>query len=877
MKTVKPMKLGILTRCFEHEQKCYFSVGILGFFRFGDPSSLDSEVAMWKLLPEELGEEQIDVGMPKLGGEFLVKGSAFPPGGRAATTCPVRVTVGGLTKQLYVIGDRHWVGKRQADPQPFTEMPISWETAYGGPGLPNNPLGKGHRPVESERGPIHSLPNVELPGKLIKSPKQAVEPASFRGIDYTWPQRFSKIGTYDAKWLEQGFPGFAKDIDWTIWNAASPDQQQPNPFRGDERFAIENMHPDKPRLEGRLPGVRTRCFVTQRVGSAERFEEIDTRLTTVWLFPHAECGVLVFHGSKEIQEDDGHDIVHLMLAAEALEQSKPVSHYERVLEERLDKEKGVLAALREGGLLPPAAEGESHGLLDGIDDPMKGVFESEGLLQKNVQRRTLALAEAKREEVMKIGLDPDEYAPLPEPPPEPPSDPAALVDFLEEQTRKTEALKKEAEQKRSEAETRLRAQCEEQGLSYDDYVNPVRTGPSFFSAAEQIQKLEALAREGREQGTPVEAVEKMLQDPGFIERMRNQELAIYDGYRRMVHRDKPAVVAEDASRAKRKWVAQTLQRGESIRGAELTGADLSGLDFSGSDLSATFFESANLEGVNLRGALLTQCVFAHANLKGADLSGATLIDASLGGTDLSDADLRECDLSQAILAGADLSRANLGGAKLVRTDCTETRFESTDFEGAVGEHLTLMNAQLNGSSFERARLTSCNFFESDVSGSSFRQATLKECVFLQVQGNQADFSDADMTNVRFVMESTFEGAVFQRANLESSNLRGARLKGADFSGASLRGADLSEADLEDAVLQRIQAQEALLIRTNLRNAKLLSADLMGALLQKADIRGADMRGANLFAADFARVYSDARTNVQFANQKRVRSRPRREA
>jgi uncharacterized protein YjbI with pentapeptide repeats len=877
MKTIKPMKLGILTRCFERERKCYFSVGILGFFRFGDPSSLLSEVAMWKFLPEELGAEQVDVGMPKLGGEFLVKGSAFPPGGRPATTCPVRVSVGGLSRQLYVIGDRHWVEKRQTDPQPFTEMPISWETAYGGPELASNPLGKGHRPVETPRGPIQVLPNVELPGKLISSPKQAFEPACFRGIDYTWPQRFSKLGTYDKKWLEQGFPGFARDIDWTIWNAASPDQRQPNPFVGDERFLAENMHPEKARIEGRLPGVRARCFVTQRLGDADRFEEIDTRLTTVWLFPHAECGVLVFHGSKEIQEDDGHDIVHLVLGAEALGQSKPVSHYQQVLEQRLDKEKGALAALREGDLLPPAAEGESHGILDGIDDPAKDVVESEGLLRKNMERRTLALVEAKRDEVAKMGLDPDEYAPLPEPAPEPPSDPAALVDFLEEQTRKTEALKEEAEQKRAEEEARLRRQCEEQELNYEDYVDPARSGPPIFSAAEQIQKLEALAQQGRDEGTPIEAVEAMLRDGSFLERIQSQELEIYRGYRRLVHRQKPAIVTDAVSRSKREWVVDRLQRGESLRGADLTGADLSGLDLAGRDLSATFFESANLEGANLRGALLTQCVLAHANLRGADLSQATLVEASLGGADLTDANLQECDLTQTILAAADLSRANLSRAKLVRSDFTEARFDNTTFEEVVAEQLILMKVQLKGSSFERAQLKSCNFLESNLDDLNFRGATLSGCVFLQVQGSRADFSDAQMSNVRFVMESAFEGGRFQGANLDSANLRGTRLRGADFSGASLRAADLSEADLEDAILQGVLAQEALFIRTCLKNANLLSANLMGCLLQKADIRGADMRGANLFAADFARVHSDSRTNVRFANQKRVRSQPRRQA
>ena len=35
-------------------------------------------------------------------------------------------------------------------------------------------------------------------------------------IDFTLPQRMNKAGTYDEKWAEERFPGYADDIDWTI-------------------------------------------------------------------------------------------------------------------------------------------------------------------------------------------------------------------------------------------------------------------------------------------------------------------------------------------------------------------------------------------------------------------------------------------------------------------------------------------------------------------------------------------------------------------------------------------------------------------------------------------------------------------------------------
>src|SRR5690606_11432494 len=112
------------------------------------------------------------------------------------------------------------------------------------------------------------------------------EPASFGPIDFSWPQRFAMAGTYDKKWMDAYYPGFAADLDWRIWNIASADQQQEQPFAYDERFVLRNLHPKREQLEGRLPNLKARCFITQKTATdEERFREVELRLTTVWLFP----------------------------------------------------------------------------------------------------------------------------------------------------------------------------------------------------------------------------------------------------------------------------------------------------------------------------------------------------------------------------------------------------------------------------------------------------------------------------------------------------------------------------------------------------------------------------------------------------------------
>ena len=82
MKVIKPQKLGLLTRCYEYRREFHLGTAVLAFVPTGSECALLSEVAMWQFVAKELGKEAaVDVGIPKVNGEFLVRGSAFAPGG----------------------------------------------------------------------------------------------------------------------------------------------------------------------------------------------------------------------------------------------------------------------------------------------------------------------------------------------------------------------------------------------------------------------------------------------------------------------------------------------------------------------------------------------------------------------------------------------------------------------------------------------------------------------------------------------------------------------------------------------------------------------------------------------------------------------------
>ena len=117
-----------------------------------------------------------------------------------------------------------------------------------------------------------------------------------------WPQRAKKVGTDDdANWREKvDFSGYARAHRLVVFNLTAADQQQASPFGGDEAYRFDNMHPDEPVVEGRLPGALARSFINRKSGDDRTFEEVPLHLTTCRFFPHAKRAILIYQGSTEV-------------------------------------------------------------------------------------------------------------------------------------------------------------------------------------------------------------------------------------------------------------------------------------------------------------------------------------------------------------------------------------------------------------------------------------------------------------------------------------------------------------------------------------------------------------------------------------------------
>jgi uncharacterized protein YjbI with pentapeptide repeats len=855
MKTIKPQRLGLLTRPFEHKRTFHFSVSPLVFFTLAEHPTLLTEMELWKCIAEQLGGDgSIDEGIPKSRGEVIVHGRAFAPGAVPVTALRVRVTIGSVDKTLAVVGDRRWQLDAMSSPEPFTVMPLTWDRAFGGEGFAPNPIGKGFASIQKDGVSVWPLPNLEHPDRLIRTRRQQPAPAAFGPIDRLWSPRAERAGTYDQQWLEHSFPGFPDDIDWRHFNLAQDDQHLEGFFRGDEAFVLEHLHPDHPTLRGRLPGVTTRVFVATPSTENGALVEVPTRLDTVWFFPEVLRGVLIFRAVTRVLEDDATDVTHLLLACERLGEPKPREHYDTVLAQRLDRKRSHLFALRDGDLMPSRAPGEPASEIP-IDHT---VPEMEGLLRRNMLRRAERELARVRTQLAELGVNPDQFGvPVALPPLAPEPDLDKLPETIEEAEKLSEQLQAEAARRREEAEAQARALFQQNGLDYDEVLRKGRdesAGPPKFAARTEVERVRALVQHIRDLGgTPPPPLLAML-TPEFEEKLRQAERAMLSGYRRTAHHFPPASRATgDRAAALRQRALDLLARDQPFADVDLTGADLRGLDLSRADLGDALLEAADLSGCDLHGCNLQGAVLTRADLTGARLDGACLTHANLGRARLREASLRGADLSHATLYGADLTGTSLHRARLDHTDLTEALFDRTDLSNVTASDLNLLQSTLRGISFARATITRCNFLEVDLCEADFTGATLTATVFVTVRAEGARFLDAQLENLRVVHESSLARSDLRGARLDRANLRDTDLTGCDFSTASLRGADLSGCKLRGARLYRVVAPESRWVKADLTDAVFTAANLLQAILQKAIVQGTDFTGANLVRSDLARV------------------------
>jgi uncharacterized protein YjbI with pentapeptide repeats len=248
--------------------------------------------------------------------DVTLTGHAYPPGG-SSPAAQARFRFGhrknGFDRRIAVFGERRWqkAGIKLAPtaPRPFKKIPLVYERAFGGPAYDRNPQGIGLA------GDL--LPQLEDPASLVKAPDDTPEPACFAPVPPSWPARRSKLGTFGAEWKRDRWPFFPDDFDWEHFQAAPPAQQLDH-LQGDEPYELAGVHPERPVISGRLPGVRPRCFAQKTSEAGGEFHEVILRLDTVAFEPDEMRVTLVWRGLLDVVDEAAEDIAELFVMEEAL-------------------------------------------------------------------------------------------------------------------------------------------------------------------------------------------------------------------------------------------------------------------------------------------------------------------------------------------------------------------------------------------------------------------------------------------------------------------------------------------------------------------------------------------------------------------------------
>jgi len=249
--------------------------------------------------------QEIDFAPRKPACDVLLVGHARAPAGRQVSRLRAGLRVGVMQKVFDVVGHRTWQvglsGICASAPAPFTEMPISYDIAFGGAdrhiedasehdAYALNPIGRGwHKHLKSAWVDGQPLPNTEEPGRPVSFPNERYQPMSLGPLGRGWPQRARFAGTYDDRWLADVFPFLPADFDERYYQAAPEDQQLPFP-EGPTEVALSGFTADGPR-QFMLPHFDAPVHVFTKRGDREDhsavldtivFEPDEVRFTMSW-------------------------------------------------------------------------------------------------------------------------------------------------------------------------------------------------------------------------------------------------------------------------------------------------------------------------------------------------------------------------------------------------------------------------------------------------------------------------------------------------------------------------------------------------------------------------------------------------------------------
>lgn len=873
MKIVKPLTLGMLHQPYRYRGAHRLAVAALGFFALGrsDERFLVENLQWPKVLSQLPPGQPLDLVLPKARAEVALSGMAHAP--KPVAEMLVRLQCGRIDKRMRVLGDRIW--KRQwwgracvCAPKPFTKMPLGLERANGGPGHAN-PQGIGYLPRLRRSLRLDGvMPNLEAVDAPVR-PGSAQAAVTFcaQPLEHAQAAR-KRSGTYDKRWLAEDFPGLPRDFDFSLYNRAPVDQQFTGRFAGGEAYRLEGVSADGKPIVGTLPAVAVRAFVQMQGEGADAARDVALACDTVWFFPEAGIGLMVFRGECEVQDSDALDVATVMLGYDLACAPRSLAHYRRVLALRLDREQAALHAFNESQLAPErSAQTQAERAAARARAAQAAQAKRQAVLDELFDEAMAAVAKAG-------ALDPASPVPRPQAPapllPSIDADALAESDFdLVELHAKAKALAEQAKHERDALLAELPARLPPMPVVPPPSLD-AQTQDALARAATPAMELlggpaalpaplaEAMARAA---AASPEHVDAMQLDPVQLAQAQADAARVPAIQRRaravaQTPTTLERTLPEEVAAALGAHLLALHRAGEPLLGRDAAGADLRNADLRGADLREIQLERADLRGAclagaDLRGAVLTNALLERADFTGARLDGANLCHSAGAGVVFAHASFKGAQANDAIWPGADARGAIFDQTLMMRIVLSDARLDEATLTRAI-----LMNATAPRSRWVGAQWTMSVAASADFSDACFDGARLHRSVLLDAMLAGSSWQSASLETVYAGGKADWSGCNLRLMRATRTGWRTANLRGALLEGATLANCDFGQADLSDAKLGKAQLFRSLFMQSRLHRVDAVGASFFQALCRKTDFTDADLREAVLVQADMSEARMD---------------------
>lgn len=888
MRILKPLRLGCLHRPYKFRQRNYLGVTVFAYLDFSSENGFlfCTEQEMWNLFNEvavnDFGAELLDMSIPKKQPEILVSGYGFGKYAVEGRTA-VQIKVGNVKKDLWVTGDRVWEGGRPSKPKDFERIPISWKNAFGGPSFSANPYGKGFTSLNDKMSDLISLPNIEDPNNPVIRKNERYKPASFSMLPIEYEGRNKLLGTYDQKWQEEDFPGFADDIDWSYFNSAPNDQRLASLEIGDE-LTFTNLHPDKATLTTSIPPVKIRFFYGYDESSAhfdgEKFEEGDLALMGYWGFPSVEKAILIFQGSLEIVEDDAADLKYMLFALEESGDSKPASYYEEVFKLRTDLRVGGLYSLLDSQLMPRKFMAPAEYETTKISKLLHNKLNRARKDLERQKRELLATLKLSEDELNRLILQEEEIDEIAKEQyieltklsediiqkqkhPDFEDNVLRQIALIEKQqdTSKYKSKRKQLIKQLNEGKTEFNGSLEE--LKLHDEQQAV-----FFQSFPMDEELSLES----DMASGIECEQESIREMNAFIQKRNQESfelldkmsnnsAFYSNERankiNQIKTDFDVVMA-----------TTKLKEGDyySVVNAQICDEDFLGQSICrASEIVDCHFTSCNFQKVNFNEAEFTNCVFSNCALDSANLSGATFVDC--------------------IFVGCSVENVKCFKTQIVNTDFKNSTLKSWVTSKLLFDGINIVDCVLESLLYERSTVRNIVFENTDlirvghvrgrVENISFRNCKVESFGFVSIK-NISGLSVIETEIGKFFLqaESKLKNLHIEKSNISDSSFRDVLLEATSIRASNLRRNDFSKTVFSRIKVESTYFRESLFIRSVFDSSMFIRADFSFTLLKHSNFNHCVFNQCSFFSADMAGAQRTKNTIFESCLLDRVNFVPR---